>query len=398
MIDTLLSKLGGLLTPSFLYASFLPVFCLVMANLAIATLVVGPEGVAIWFGALDAGLKGWITAGLFIAIFILAYVLSSLHGLILRLWSGTLLAIPGLTDGLARRKRREFDALREAKFAKEPWKAEFERFRGRLGPVWSRANRAALDDGGRRKAEDVLEQVTRENDPARFAKILDDDIVPLFEAYDGEALTNFYRQVQDTLERRAETAGADITADRIRLDLAYGRTYARIRPTRLGNIVEAYNDYPYDRYGIDGTLFWPRLTQVMPKDFGERIQEKKTFLDFALAMATGAVVTALVVPVYGPFLGGDLQLTVWLAISAIAAVVAIVFYRVAIAAAEDFGHTLRAACDLLRLDLMAALGRPRPPDLKTERARWEELSQLAAFGTIPDFVLEVPKPKVEDTC
>jgi hypothetical protein len=63
---------------------------------------------------------------------------------------------------------------------------------------------------------------------------------------------------------------------------------------------------------------------------------------------------------------------------------------VAIAAARDFGDALRAACDLFRLPLLKSLGRPWPPDLETERAQWEELSQLAAYGTIKNFTIQAP--------
>ena len=41
-----------------------------------------------------------------------------------------------------------------------------------------------------------------------------------------------------------------------------GDVYAT-RPTLLGNILAGYEDYPYDRYGMDSVFYWPRLWMVV---------------------------------------------------------------------------------------------------------------------------------------
>lgn len=392
MVDTILNTLGGLLTRTFLFASFLPAFFLATGNLLIAVLVIGPTSIATWFGTLDGSIQSLASAALFIITFLIAYIFSSLRGLMLQLWSGTLVWVPLLTDYLIRRKQKEFLILNDAKFAKEPWAEEDEALRQQTNPHWSLADadRSRLDNDGHQKIARIIAKLDREIDPTKFRATLENDIVPLFKKYNGDDLCEFFQQVRSDLLRRREEAGTDIYADRIRQDLDYG-SYALIRPTRLGNIVEAYNDYPYKRYGLSGVLFWPRLAQVTPDSFNERIQDKKAFLDFALAMATGAILSAFMVPIYAPFLDGNIPWIVWVATSLGLATVGGIFYTAALTAAQDFGHTLRAACDLFRLDLMAALGRPRPIDLSTERKQWVELSQLAAYGTIDNFTLSDPK-------
>lgn len=39
-----------------------------------------------------------------------------------------------------------------------------------------------------------------------------------------------------------------------------------VLPTRLGNILHSYEDYPQSRYGMNSVFFWPRLWLVLDKD------------------------------------------------------------------------------------------------------------------------------------
>ena len=68
------------------------------------------------------------------------------------------------------------------------------------------------------------------------------------------------------------------------------------------------------------------------------------------------------------------------------------FYRLSIGAADELGKMVRATFDLFRLDLMAALQRPRPITLSAEQAQWEELSKLALYGFSSDFALRTQAP------
>lgn len=392
MIDTLLNKLGGLLEKRFLFASFLPAFCLVAGNLLIASFAIGLEASLTWFGALDAGRQGFLSTSIFVVTFLLAYIFSSLRGSILSLWSGIEFKIPAVSDYLKSRQQRKFLELSEARFAEEPWKAVDDELATKVDQHWvASTGRQPLDDTGRQTGSDIVSRVELLREPGAFRQILTTNIVPLFQTYDGKDLAEFYRLIRAAILRLSEEAELEIQRNRVRIDLTYG-SYATIRPTLLGNIVEAYNQYPYRRYNIDGELLWARLAQVTPDSFNDNVQDKKAFLDFSLALAIGLVATALAALFYGPFLwsGGD-QWYVWPVVSASLFVISAIFYRTAVSAARDFGNTLRAACDLFRLDLMKSLGRPRPPDLATERAQWEELSQLAAYGTIENFDLRPAK-------
>jgi hypothetical protein len=55
---------------------------------------------------------------------------------------------------------------------------------------------------------------------------------------------------------------------------------ADILPTRFGNAIKAFEVYPRDIYGADGIVIWLRLVSVLPKAFGEQIQDMRSQIDF----------------------------------------------------------------------------------------------------------------------
>lgn len=388
MIDTLLNALGGFLNRAFMFASFLPALLFISANVLFIVLMIGPGSVAVWYGALDGVYLTLLPFALFLGTFVLAYVFASLRGPTLLLWSGRLVWIPFLTRRLIDYNRERYLKLRAVQFEEDRWSHQAEELREKIDPVWDDGEgKSDLDATGRRKMRRIMAAVAAMDNPGWFSKILEDQIVPFFSRYKASQLSEIYQFVNETLLRRSEKVDTGIDASRIQFDLDYG-SYARIRPTRLGNIVESYNDYPDSRYGMSGVLFWPRLVQVTPESYNTVIQDKKAYLDFSLAMANSATVTAVLIPAYGPWLNGDVPGYIWFIASLLAAIVAGLSYEMAVPAAKEFGNTLRAACDLFRLDLMDALNRPRPENLEAERGQWTELHQLAAYGTIRNFTLK----------
>jgi hypothetical protein len=78
-------------------------------------------------------------------------------------------------------------------------------------------------------------------------------------------------------QARAEKEGSPQRYDEIwyqlriyPIDPKTGDVYAT-HPTLLGNILAAYEKYPYDRYGMDSVFYWPRLWMVVEKDLKEEI-------------------------------------------------------------------------------------------------------------------------------
>jgi hypothetical protein len=53
-------------------------------------------------------------------------------------------------------------------------------------------------------------------------------------------------------------------------------------PTRLGNLIAAYESYPDTRYGIDAIFYWYRLWLLLDKDLREDLDSRQAMADSAL--------------------------------------------------------------------------------------------------------------------
>ncbi|MEM7354551.1 MAG: hypothetical protein AAF657_27330, partial [Acidobacteriota bacterium] len=70
----------------------------------------------------------------------------------------------------------------------------------------------------------------------------------------------------------------------------------------------------------------------------------------------------------------------WLVLGGLGLLTSLLFYKVALSAADHFGQMVRAGFDLYRLELMGELQRPAPKDFRQELEQWEELSKVAVYG------------------
>ena len=53
-------------------------------------------------------------------------------------------------------------------------------------------------------------------------------------------------------------------------------------PTRLGNLIASYEEYPETRHGMDSIFFWPRIWIMLDKDLREEIDSSQARADSAL--------------------------------------------------------------------------------------------------------------------
>jgi hypothetical protein len=74
-----------------------------------------------------------------------------------------------------------------------------------------------------------------------------------------------------------------------------------VLPTRLGNAIRSFEDYPERQYGIDAVTIWPRLVAKVDKDYVAGIDNAKTSFDFMLNMSVLSAVMALLLLSLGLF-------------------------------------------------------------------------------------------------
>ena len=150
---------------------------------------------------------------------------------------------------------------------------------------------------------------------------------------------------------------------------------ADVRPTRLGNVLRAAEDYPGDdeRYGMDAVFYWPRLYLVLPADTRTLVEDYRSGLDRMILVTSLAVVFPL-----AGLVVLALAHTSWLAwavSAAVALLAAATAYQAAVNAAVAFGDVVRACFDIYRRTLLQQLGLVLPPSLEDERKMWGTLKQ-----------------------
>lgn len=175
-------------------------------------------------------------------------------------------------------------------------------------------------------------------------------------------------------------------------------------PTRLGNILRASEQYPVERYRLEGITFWPRLFHVMPSHFIRNLEEKNNHLVFLLnsslliyaiaviSLSSGLMGLAcrvslpqnlsLVTKICGLFARGYKWISPheYLIIATILIFVAYWIYRIGVNAAEDFGQFIRTGFDLYRFNLLKEMHQKLPEDLADEKSIWGVLTEYLIAG------------------
>lgn len=142
----------------------------------------------------------------------------------------------------------------------------------------------------------------------------------------------------------------------------------RLMPTRLGNLLQAAEEYPQVRYGLTMSVCWPRLWLLLPKEAQEALTNARERLNGTARLLTWGVLFAV------------WTVWAWWAIPVAAAAASAAYWGM-LNAAGVYGDLLRAAVDLHRLALYEALRRPLPSGPADEPARGRQLSEYLFRGT-----------------
>lgn len=148
----------------------------------------------------------------------------------------------------------------------------------------------------------------------------------------------------------------------------------QVRATRLGNILRAAERYPYDRYGADAVLVWPRLYPLLPDSVITSAAQARESLEFLLVLSALAATFGTLSGIYLLVVTAP----VWLFLLCFwgALTVAIMAYRSSLGTALLYAEVLRSAFDLYRLDVLTAMRLPMPVNAAAERQRWTEVNRL----------------------
>jgi hypothetical protein len=198
------------------------------------------------------------------------------------------------------------------------------------------------------------------------------NIIRLFEGYPLKKLSWVSKACERHYYARAEHL--EERGDRWTLYYAFPNSEEAFLPTRLGNVVSAAESYPFDRYGVNTIILWPRLYHLLPREFVDDVEDARATLEFLLVISLWFAVagSGSLILLATSHAGFPLMLL----ILSIAASGCYGFYVSAIQAAMEYGEQMRSGIELYRHKLFESLKMPIPKNLAQERKSWERLLDL----------------------
>ena len=151
-----------------------------------------------------------------------------------------------------------------------------------------------------------------------------------------------------------------------------------ILPTRLGNVIAAFEHYPYRRYNIDAITIWPRLISVIPDSYKTYIDDSKAHFCFLINMSLVSLIIGFECIIFA-FLYYFYHL---LYFSFLSILLSYIFYRFSFIAARSWGEIVKSSFDLYRYSLLNNLGIYLPDEAVNsdfEANLWEELQWSMRF-------------------
>jgi hypothetical protein len=158
-----------------------------------------------------------------------------------------------------------------------------------------------------------------------------------------------------------------------------------VLPTRLGNVIKSFEEYPRQQYGISAIPLWPRLVAKVDKEYAAVTDETKTSFDFFLNCSFLASILAALAALAGVKAGIDAGRALagagWILPSLACVLLAYGCYVASLNAAAAWGVQVKGAFDLFRLPLLKQLGYEYTfTSLEQEREVWRKVSRQIVFG------------------
>jgi hypothetical protein len=155
---------------------------------------------------------------------------------------------------------------------------------------------------------------------------------------------------------------------------------SQIVATRLGNAIRRFEEYGYDRFRLDSQVLWHELTAVAPDVARKQVEDARLNVDFFVCLLVGNLLIAASAGVEFAMGVGNKRPLVLIAATIVLPFLAILWYRVAIEATDDWAGAQRALVNLSRQPLATALGFELPTSITDERDMWTGIVDVAQFA------------------
>ncbi len=130
-------------------------------------------------------------------------------------------------------------------------------------------------------------------------------------------------------------------------------------PTRTGNLIRAYEQYPEYWYGLQVAVTWPRLWFLIPEGVQKEIAEAKKALNYALSGITWGILFSFWV-IFNPWIPWAVLISI---------IVSFTFCRQMYIASKNFCALICSAYDLYRFNLYENLKWSNPTPRRRKDTR-----------------------------
>ena len=124
------------------------------------------------------------------------------------------------------------------------------------------------------------------------------------ELRNAEKVQRLQAEIQGLFKRQQEGSERAQSIARYLTDFPYrkldggGFIFEAERPTRLGNLIAAYELYPENVYGVDGVYFWYHLNYLAPEAAKEDVDGKASWAESILLSSAAGAGVALAAAVF----------------------------------------------------------------------------------------------------
>jgi len=171
---------------------------------------------------------------------------------------------------------------------------------------------------------------------------------------------------------------------------SYPDIIGNVLPTKLGNVMRAYERYSDVVYGMEAIALWPRIFMVIPEEARTLFREGEALFQFDLnALVAGSVsfVVYFTIVAVAVQSGNPDELLIalrWSLIPVISALLAWFGWWQLPVAAGQRGEQVKAVFDLYRDKFAEALGLELPTAHKDEVSMWVLVSRRMTYGLSED--------------
>ena len=126
-------------------------------------------------------------------------------------------------------------------------------------------------------------------------------------------------------------------------------------PTRLGNLLTAFEEYPLRAYGMDSVFYWYRIWVAIDEDLREQVDNQQAVVDSTIYMTAALSITGLVLLIYAVLEKMHIELIynlpdfyILLSIGLSSILCSYLLYRFSLHAHSSFGELFKSIFDMHR--------------------------------------------------